>query len=266
MFARALAPLALAGALVLPLRASSAQQFHYAAGTAQYRMIVSAKVSQTAMGQTNEMDVSSGQKFTMALNNQAADTLAMTLTIDSIGSSTMMGPVPGLDKLVGQKVQAWVSPSGQYYSSKAPTGAGLEALSNVAEELTHVLPPIRVALAPGATWTDTVSDTGTQNGVDVEKTVVSVYTVAGDTSVAGGKAWKVTRNSTAVTSGKGTMQGQAMTLEGSSKGTGLLLITPAGAFLGSTGTEDAKAKITLTDAGVEVNVGTNATSKVERVN
>ncbi|HUX35305.1 MAG TPA: hypothetical protein VMV51_15645 [Gemmatimonadaceae bacterium] len=266
MFVRALSPMALAGLLALPFGSAAAQQFQYAPGTAQYRMTVEAKVTQTAMGQSTETDVSSGQKFTMALSRPSADTLAMSLTVDSVAQMTPMGPVPGLDGLVGKKVQALLSPRGEYYSTYiAPTDTAA-ALTSVADQLVHVLPRIRVALTNGATWTDTLNATSMQNGIELKRQVISVYTVAGDTTVGGTTARKITRASTSTTSGSGSIQGQAVTMDGTSTGTGVAVVTAGGAFIGSAGSESVKAKLTLTDAGMVYDIDTSAQTKVERVN
>jgi hypothetical protein len=265
MFARAITPAALAVALVVPFAAASGQQFQYAPGTAQYRMTVDAKVTQTMMGQNNENEVTSGQKFTVALSRAATDTLAMVVTIDSIAQMTPAGPMPGLDSLVGKKVQALLAPNGQFYSSQVGTPDSSGMLSSVSSQLVHFLPAIRAALANGATWTDTVSATTSQNGLELKRTVISTYTVDGDTVVEGTKAHRLRRASTSTTSGSGTMQGQAVTMQGTSTGNGVAVVTADGAFLGSSNSENAKASVTLTDAGMTIDMQTAAETKVEKV-
>ncbi len=267
MLARALAPAALVLALIAPVGPASAQHFRYAPGTNQYRLTMQAKVTQVAMGDTNETDVSSGQRFTVAMTRQADDTMAMTITIDSISQNMgKMGPVPGLDKLVGRKVHAWLSPSGQFYSSKAPDADSVAALAGVADQLVHVFPQIRGTLSNGSTWTDTTNADAVQSGLEVKRQVISTYTVEGDTAVAGKTALRVRRASTSTSTGVGSIQGQHATLSGMSSGTGTLVVTREGDFLGATGAEDAKVKLTLTDAGVAYDIGTSATTKLERLN
>ena len=265
MFARAFTPAALACALVLPFGTAAAQQFHYAPGTSHYRMTVDAKVTQTVMGQTNDAQLNSSQMFTMALAQQSADTLAMTVTIDSISQTTSMGPTPGLDGLMGKQVQALLSPSGEFYS-KAAVGDTAAALESVADQLVHILPRVRKPLAPGATWTDTSTVSTVQSGLNVKREVISTFTVAGDTTVGGSTAWKINRNSTSTTSGLGNIQGQNASMDGTSTGTGVILLSHDGNFLGGAGQEDVKAKLTLTDAGVSYDITTSATSKIDRAN
>lgn len=267
MFARALTPAALAAAFALSLTPAQApaQQFQYAPGTAHYRMTVDAKVTQTMMGQNNENEVTSGQKFTVSIARQAADTLAMDVTIDSIAQMTPMGPMPGLDSLVGKKVHALLSPSGNLYATQLTAADSATMLSNVSDQLVHVLPPIHAALTDGATWTDTVNTTTSQNGLELKRTVISKYTVDGDTTVGGTKAHRLRRESTSSTSGSGSMQGQAVTMTGTSTGTGVAVVTSDGAFLGSSNTENAKASVTLAGAGVTIDMQTNAETKVAKI-
>ncbi len=265
MFARAITPAALAGALLLPFGTTAAQQFQYAPGTSHYRMTVNAKVTQTVMGQTNDAELNSGQQFTMVLTRQAPDTLAMTVTIDSISQVTSMGPTPGLDALMGKHVQALLSPTGEFYS-KAAVGDTAAALESVTDQLVHVLPRVRKPLAAGVTWTDTTTMSAVQNGLTVKRQVISTFVVAGDTTIGTAAAWKITRNSSSTTSGLGAIQGQNASMDGTSTGTGEVFLSHDGNFLGGQGEEDVKAKLTLTDAGVSYDIGTKATSKIERMN
>ncbi len=265
MFVRALTPAALACALILPFGTAAAQQFHYAPGTSHYHMTVHAKITQTVMGQTNDAELNSGQKFTMALAQKAPDTLAMTVTIDSITQTTSMGPTPGLDALMGKQVQALLSPTGEFYS-KAAVGDTAAALESVADQLVHILPRVRKPLAAGATWTDTSTVTGVQSGLTVKRQVISTFTVAGDTTIGSTTAWKITRNSSSTTSGLGNVQGQNASMDGTSTGTGMVFLSHDGNFLGGQGQENVKATLTLTDAGVSYDIGTTATSKIERMN
>ncbi len=266
MSARAFTPAALAAVLALSFApARAAAQFQYAPGTAQYRMTVDAKVTQTMAGQNSENEVTSGQKFTMSIARQSADTLAMDVTIDSIAQTTPMGPMPGLDSLVGKQVHALLSPSGNLYATRLAPADSASMLSNVSDQLVHVLPPIRAALTDGATWTDTVNTTTNQSGLELKRTVISTYTVDGDTTVGGTTAHKLHRESTSTTSGSGSMQGQAVTMSGTSTGTGVAVVTSNGAFLGSANSENAKASVTLTDANVTIDMQTNASTKVEKI-
>jgi hypothetical protein len=241
-----------------------AQQFEYAAGTSHYRITTNIKLTQEAMGQKVDADVATDEKLTLSLARQAKDTLAMTVTIDSMASKSSMGPTPGMDSLVGAKILAWVSPSGQFYSSRVALGASSQ-VATVADEVSRLLPRIRAILVNGATWSDTGSSKTMQQGLEITRRVVSQFTVAGDTVFGTEKAWKLSRKSSATTAGSGQMQGQAMSMQGSSNGTGVLYLTAKGVFIGGEITEDAKATITLAASGMEVNVLTQARTRFERL-
>ncbi len=266
MSVRAFPLMALAATLALPVRSAAAQHFRYAPGTAQYRLTVDANITTTAMGQSSNNEVTSMQKFTMALANQSADTLAMSVTIDSISQMTPMGAAPGLDSLMGKKVRALVSPAGEYFSTQVDPADSAGLLASVADQVVHVLPRIRGGLADGSTWTDTLVTSTTQGGLQLRTQVISTYKVSGDTTVHGTKGRKLMRVSTATTSGTGTIQGQAVTMEGTSAGTGVAVVTPEGAFLGSAGGESVKSQLTLTGAGMTYDIATEAKTKVERAN
>ena len=266
MSARIVRSAIVASAAAFSLAATAGgQRFEYAAGSWRYRVVTKVQGTQEAMGQKNDFTVSSGEKFTMSLARQASDTMAMTVTVDSLGSENSMGPGPGLDALVGTQVKAWISPSGQFYSSKVAVDDPTGQMASVGNEVTRLLPRIRTALAPGARWTDTSTSRISQGGMDVDRTVVSEYTVSGDTVIGQQKVWKVARKSTSTSSGSGNAQGQAMTLNGTSTGTGALYLSQQGAFVGGESDEEASAKITLAANGLEVHVGTKAKTTVVRL-
>jgi hypothetical protein len=251
-------------AACLASHSARAQQFEYAVGSWHYRVVTSVVSTQEVMGQKNDLTVSSGERFTLNLARQARDTLAMTVTVDSIGSESSMGPTPGLDALVGSHVMAWLSPSGQLYSSKLDANDPKGQFGGVGDEASRLLPRIRGALASGATWSDTVASSVTQGEMEVDRRIVSDYTVAGDTSIGDQRAWKVIRKSASTSNGRGSAQGQAMVVDGSSTGNGVLYLSVKGTFLGAESSEEATAKITLTANGLEIHVGTKAKTTVSR--
>jgi hypothetical protein len=158
------------------------------------------------------------------------------------------------------------TPCGPARAALQAAADSVAALASVADQLVHLLPRIRVALAAGATWTDTVNATTSQGGLELKRQVISKYTVAGDTTLGGKTAWKINRASTSATSGSGNIQGQNASMDGTSTGTGVVLLTHDGTFLGGAGQEDVKAKLTLTDAGVSYDIATSAKTTIDRVN
>lgn len=263
MFARS-SQLVLALSFALPA-AAVAQGFVYAPGASQYRITQKTKAAQEAMGQKQEFESSSNQLLSVTIERPVKDTMGMTVVLDSIVSMGPMGPTPGLDKLMGMKIVAKLSPFGVYYSSVAPKDDSIPNAASLAEAMGSFLPRIRGTLAKGTTWTDTTTGRAKQGGIDVDRRVITKTTVAGDTVVAGEKGWKLDRETTTTLSGSGTAQGQPMTMEGSSTGKGALFITQKGVFVGGEGSEDASIKILLAANGMEIGVTTSTATKVEKV-
>jgi hypothetical protein len=264
MFARP-SRLALALALALPT-AVSAQGFEYAPTTAQYRLTSTTKGAQEAMGQKQEFESSNSQLLSITVARPSKDTVAMTAVIDSITAVGPMGMVPpGLDKLLGVKVSAKLSPFGAVYSSEGPKDTTIANVAQITDEMGRFLPRIRGKLTAGSSWTDTTTGKVKQNGIDIDRQVVAKYTVAGDTTIGGEKAWKITRETTTSLSGSGAPQGQPMTMEGVSNGKGTLFMSQKGVFVGSTSEDQANIKITLAANGMEIGVTTTANTKVEKV-
>jgi hypothetical protein len=257
--------LALALMLALPGPAI-AQSFEYAPTKAQYRLTSTTKGAQEAMGQKQEFESSNSQLLSVTLARQTRDTVALTVVLDSITAVGPMGMVPpGLDKLIGIKVSAKLSPFGAVYASEGPADTTIANLAQITEEMGRFLPRIRGKLAAGSTWTDTTSGKVKQNGLDIDRTVVSKFTVVGDTSVAGEKGWKIARESNTSLSGTGAPQGQPMTMEGKSNGKGTLVVSQKGVFVGSQQEDQANIKITLAANGMEIGVTTTANTKVEKI-
>lgn len=264
MFARR-SSLALSLALAFPAVAA-AQSFEYTPTKAQYRLTSSTKGAQEAMGQKQEFESSNSQLLSVTLARPVKDTMALTVVLDSITAVGPMGMVPpGLDKLIGISVSAKLSPFGALYSAEGPKDTSIANITQITEEMGRFLPRIRGKLTAGSTWTDTTSGKMKQNGLDIDRTVVSKFTVVGDTTVSGEKGWKIARESTTSLAGTGAPQGQPMTMEGTSTGKGTLVMSQKGVFVGSQQEDQANIKITLAANGMEIGVTTNATTKVEKV-
>lgn len=246
--------------------AALAQGFSYAPGTGQYRITSSMKGAQEVMGQRQELESSSNQLVTIVVSRASKDTLNLTTTLDSIQIVGPMGMTPpGLDRLPGTKVTAKISPTGQVYSAKGPSADSLPNAEQLIDEMSNVLPKMRASAGAGSTWTDTVTRKGNQGGLEIERKIVANYAVAGDTTIAGQRAWKVTRKAVTSMTGSGAQNGQPMTLEGTSTGNGTMLVTPAGGFLGYTNEEQVNLKVLIVANGMEVGVTQTATTKVEKV-
>jgi hypothetical protein len=245
---------------------AGAQGFEYAAGTSQYRVVQATKAAQEVMGQKQEIESQSTQVMSVKLTRATKDTLAVDITLDTIFTSNSVGmPTNAVDKFIGMKVAAKMSPIGIFYSASGPTEQALPNSSSMTESLGKFFPRLRTTLQKGASWTDTTTGKVSQGGLDIERKTVSHYTVEGDTTVASTKTWKIVRRDSTTMSGSGNTANGPMTMEGTTKGLGAIFVTPTGQFLGVDASEDATLKLVLSANGMEIGVTQSATTKVEKI-
>ena len=266
MFARS-GRLALALVLAVPVASvAGAQGFQYAASTGQYRVSTKTKGAQEAMGQKQEFEQSADELITVTVARQSKDTLAMTVVIDSVN---MVGPMgmtpPGLDKMRGTRIAAKLAPHGVVYSAEGPSPESIPQATQMTDEASRFLPRIRIALAMGATWTDTATGKVKQGGVDIDRRSIATYKVVGDTTIAGEKTWKIARTSVTTLTGSGTNQGQPITMEGTSNGSATVFVSQKGVYVGSQNEEQANVKIVFASNGMEVGVTTTANTSIQKV-
>jgi hypothetical protein len=240
--------------------------FAYAPSTSQYRFTSSAKGSQSMMGQSQDFETSAMRLVSITVARATGDTMSLGIVLDSVSVVGPMGMAqPGIDKLAGAKFSAKVSPSGKVYSASGPSEAELPMAAALTDEMGRTLPRIKVNLAQGASWTDTVSDKPKQNGMSLDRQIISRFTVVGDSTVGSEAAWKITRESTTSATGTGTPQGQSVVIESTGTGKGVILISKRGVLLGGESEEQSVAKVTMTANSMEIGVKTTTTTKVLKV-
>jgi hypothetical protein len=242
----------------------SAQGVEYAAGTTRYRISTMTKGTQSSPMATGNFEVGLQQQVTVNLMKHAKDTVMATITIDSIALKSS-GPAPDVSKLVGKHWVSLVSPTGKFYSAKAVDGAVDPALAQITEGVSHILPQYRGNLAKGMTWADTVSGKVNQQGMDLERSSVTNYKVAGDTTIGGQKAMRVERISNVKAAGSGTMQNTPVTMETAGTSTGAFFLTPKGVYLGGTNTDDVNLKITIIAQNTEITIKQIAQTTTEAI-
>lgn len=241
MLYRFAAPVALAlAAAGLPL---GAQGFRYAPGTATYDASVVTSMVREMGGQRMDDQVTQRQRLTVSLARAAADTMQIGVTIDTASVVSRTGP-QDVSQLIGLKVAGTVSPLGQVYSSRLASGNLGAAGDMVAAELAKILPRMRSDLRVGLAWTDTIAEQVEMLGLPIERRTIMKSKVVGDTTVAGERGWRVDRSAEVTFSGKGTVQGQAFTLQGTSMADGLIVVGRTGRYLASTQTDSVKTDFT----------------------
>jgi hypothetical protein len=244
-------------------RSARAQSVEYVTGTTHYRVTTTTKGSQSTPLGNSDFELGVNQRITLELSRQAGDTLLATITLDSIALTGAPG-TPDLSGLIGAKFVSLVSPTGRIYSTKPPSTSN-PLLSQFAEGIARFLPAYRADLRPGTTWSDTTSGKMNQQGMDVDRTIISDYTVEGDTTISGEKAYKVARVTTARAVGNGKSQGTPVSLESSSTSDGAFFLSAGGVFLGGTSTDDVDLTLKILAQGAEISMKQNAQTKIEPI-
>ncbi|MCU0623079.1 MAG: hypothetical protein MUF53_04345 [Gemmatimonadaceae bacterium] len=252
------------GVVAVPAIAS-AQLPGYSASTGKYRVESQLKITQSMMGQTQEIENASKQLLSIALAG-SAPALDLTMVVDSISmTASMPGAAPDMSALMGMKLTGKISPAGAISGEKAMDKAGAEPQSPVAQSLKTLFPRIKPGAKVGESWVDTTTAKANQNGIETTTTTITTYTYAADTSAASGKAAKITAVATAKVAGKGNAQGQELSLEGETKSTSAFLVATSGTFLGGTSDIEASINVTVEAMGMVIPITQKGTNKVERL-
>jgi hypothetical protein len=249
------APLAAA-----PLRA---QGLEYAASTTKYRVTTTTKGSQTSPMGNTPFEVGLNQRLTVNVSRQSKDTVKALVTIDSIALRSS-GPAPDVSKLHGSKLVSLFSPTGKFYSTVPPAGID-PALAQMLDAVGHLLPAFRGNLSSGVSWADTTKAKAQQQGMDIDRTSITTYTVAGDTTIGGEKAFRVKRVTSGKAAGSGSMQGTPVSMASSGTSTGSFFISPKGVYLGGSSVDDTEIKFTILAQNAEILIKQNSTSKIEAI-
>ena len=260
-FRRLSMALVIASPLAAPVRA---QAVEYPAGTTKYLVTTSAKGSQSSPAGSQSFEIALREQVSVELMKHAKDTVMATMTIDSIAISSSAGPAPDVSAAKGAKFVNFMSPTGKVYSSRPPAGMDPMA-AQVTEGIGRFLPAYRSNLSKGMTWSDTTIGKVSQQGMEMDRTVVANYTVAGDTTIAGRRALRVNRITTTKASGSGNAQGTPLVMETIGNGSGMFFLTPKGAYLGTTSTDEVTSKITVLAQNVEIAVKQTVQTTVEAI-
>jgi hypothetical protein len=138
-------------------------------------------------------------------------------------------------------------------------------VSQIAEAITRFLPSYHANLTTGMAWSDTSSGKVNQQGMDVDRTMVSNFTVEGDTTIGGVKAYKVARVSSVKAAGSGTSQGVPVSMESNSTSNGRFFVSDGGVFLGATSNDDMSLKLKILAQGAEISMKQIAETRIEPI-
>jgi hypothetical protein len=253
----------LAAMLVLVTSALRAQEVEYAAGTTHYRVSTTTKGTQSTPMGSSGFELGMQQQITLNLERQSKDTLLATVTLDSI-ALTGSGATDDVTSLKGAKFVSLVSPTGRVYSTHAPSNANL-LVSQIAEGVMRFLPAYRANLRTGETWADTTTGKVMQQGMELDRTIVTSFTVEHDTTIAGVKAYKIARLTSLKAAGSGSAQGTPVSMESSSTSNGAFFVSAKGVFLGGSSNDDVNLTLRILAQGAEISMKQNAQTKIEPI-
>jgi hypothetical protein len=255
-------------AMAVSLAASAGAQAPlsgYTPFSSRYRVVTSMQVSQVMQGQTMDSETSANQLTSLVLAKDGG-ALALTITVDSItASATGQAPAADPATAVGLKFSGTMNPDGHVVTSTVTDKAGNPSDSPFAANLRSFLPRLKAGATPGTTWADTTTTTRQQNGGTVTTVIATTYTLAGDTTVAGAKDWKLAAVSTGTVSGTGNQGGADYTIKGSINGTGTLVVGAGGALEGAELANNAQMMVDVPMAGLQIPVTQKQSTKITRV-
>jgi hypothetical protein len=251
--------------LVVPCMAAPlhAQGVEYAAGTTKYRLLATTKGTQSSPMGSQDFQLDVRQQITVSLAKQSRDTIMQTVTLDSLSVKSAQGS-PDVARLVGSKFVSYISPTGKLYRAEAAPGTDPLA-AQITESVSRFLPTYRRDLKAGLTWSDTTSGKVTQQGIDLDRTMIANYKVLGDTTVRGDRALKLERIATVKAAGTGSAQGNPVALESATRSNGVFFLTPTGLYLGGKQDDDINVKITIVSQNAQINIKQAVQSTIEAI-
>ena len=237
----------------------------YAPVAAKYHITSKGKTSQVMMGQAQEFETSSNQLLSLAVA-KAGDALSLTMTLDSatVTSGAPTG-APDMSSAIGMKFIGAMALDGKVSSSQVLDKSGVVSTSDFASNLRSILPRLRIGATKGTVWVDSFTVLGKQGDADLTSQSVVNYTLAGDTVVAGTKAWKVVGVSATKINGKGSRMGSDYTIDGDVKGTMTAVVSTAGILLGQVSESDTNISVNVPAAQMTIPIVQHGTVQVDKL-
>src|SRR5579862_6567593 len=232
---------------------AGAQSFAYTPGTQRYRIEIATQNQRDQNGgrAPAEFNYTTTQVVTVQLTRQSRDTLALTVTIDSINQeSALDAPKQDLSWAKGVKLTGTVSPTGEVYRFEAPDN-GDGNVRGLYDGFRYFLPALRVSLASGTAWADTSKQrTGRRGAFDSVSTQRIVASkVTGDTTYAGRPAWRIELTGSIALSGQGTEGGKVLRVAGDGTIRGVRYVGVNGVYLGAKVTQIMRLVESFPDTG-----------------
>jgi hypothetical protein len=240
--------------------------FAYAPGSYRYAVTTTVDRSQDqpAGRPPFAFEVVTKQWITLDLAERGRDTLAMTITVDSVSvGSSLTAPPPNTDKLRGAKLTGTVSRTGHPYAFRPPGNAEPETAALYTAFRKFLLPLPAQAIAARSHWADTTADTVSKEGLNVTTRTVTTSTVTGDTTIAGEPAWRIERRSRIEGKGTGTEAGRPLRLRNDGTISGTHYVSRRGVYLRSESTQRSELMLSVSESDVSSPIVQTIKSTVE---
>jgi phosphoribosylcarboxyaminoimidazole (NCAIR) mutase len=259
----AFAVLSVTSLLATPLAAQSALA-GYAPVNARYRVTSNAQSSQVMMGETQVAETKSDQTFTVVIA-RAGSAFTLLMTLDSAtASSTSPVPLPDLSGALGMKFTGTMNADGKVATSAVTDKTGNPSTSPLATNMRSFLPRLKNGATAGSSWADTTTSVTKQNGADITTTLLTTYTLVGDTTVSGARAWNITAISQGKLSGSGNQQGADYTIAGNISGRGTIAVSAGGVLLGAELASDTNMLVEVPAASLTIPVTQKMTTRISK--
>jgi hypothetical protein len=238
---------AVSAIVVVSFRADG-QSMTYAPGTRHYELTAELHQKATTPGSVQEMTAKSAQHVTVTLT-QRADTMDFTIVVDSVSFESTPPLTRPMDTARGRTAKGAMSPRGKLYRL-----AGADSLSNaVALTFGSFFPQLPSSTEIGHAWTDTTITQLQPNGSDFGKVVtISTSRIAGDTTIAGVRAWKIERVSDGSGGGVRSEAAGDMVMQAVLKVRSTMYVGMNGIYLGSAATSTSNITMTVAAVGLSV--------------
>jgi len=246
--------------LVPPL---AAQGIAYTPGNRHYREVTVTDRVDAAEGTRHQNKTTIYRQVTVALTPKAKDTLAFSVTLDSMSlESTLAVKLPDVSKYKGTAVSGTMSPSGKVLQTRPPAGADAQAQS-IAQSLSRFLLALPPNASTGATWVDTISKTEQQSGGDITTTSIVTSRIEPDTQLQGGKAFRISRATVLTLKGTAVQGNEPISVQGDGTGQGMYYISDRGVFLAATADQKMNMTIDIPSRGMKIPVMQTVRSTTE---
>lgn len=227
--------------------------FTYAPGTQQYRMTtVTSRTQDQAGGRAPfQFQVTTTQYVTLRLARRAPDTLSISLTVDSLQVASNLDALPpDTAGFRGATLSGTLSAQGRLYRFEAPSGTPPGKLTALYRAFKSFLVPFpSTPIASGMSWTDSTVDHIDRQPLTIASTMVTTWSVTGDTTIAGQRAWRIERSTIVTTVGDGHQGPMPLHLEGDETIRGMRYVTMSGVYVGASATQTSQILMSTSAGG-----------------